>query len=430
MTESTPWRRDVTLSLLPLALLTAAAWWTRVWVLTAVPVGFLFGFLLQKGDLCGASAFSEVILARDWRKTFGLWVAIVVSMVGFAAIAELGWVRLAPKPMFWMNYVVGGVLFGVGTVLAGGCISGCLFKAGAGNLNSMAALTGMPLGIGIVEYGPLNAFHRLMMTQVVTSGKGGPVTLTSLTGLPFWVLATGIAGATVAGVVVRRARRPSPARDAQGHPVRRLLTGSWKPWQAGLAIGLLAVPAYLSSAASGRNYPLGVTHGVLQAYELLTDNQIVHVWKPAPPAAVTRPAPPPATSPAPAATSAASSPATSGTNPVPLPRPKPINWWLVSVVIGMVPGAWVAARLSGVARLLPRDPVETVTAFFGGILVGAGAAFATGCVVGNILSGWALMSVGMFVFGVVTILANWVTTYIYLVGGTFDRATLRAVLFR
>jgi len=410
MTESTPWRRDVTLSLLPLALLTAAAWWTRVWVLTAVPVGFLFGFLLQKGDLCGASAFSEVILARDWRKTFGLWVAIVVSMVGFAAIAELGWVRLAPKPMFWMNYVVGGVLFGVGTVLAGGCISGCLFKAGAGNLNSMAALTGMPLGIGMVEYGVLNAFHRSMMTHVVTSETGGPVTLTSMTGLPFWVLAIGIGAATVAGVLVRRARRPSHARGAQGPPVRRLLAGPWKPWQAGLAIGLLAVPAYLSSAASGRNYPLGVTHGVLQAYQAVTDNQVVHVWKPAPPAAATRPAPPPPTPPA--------------------PRPKPINWWLVSVVIGMVPGAWVAARLSGVARLLPRNPVETVTAFFGGILVGAGAAFATGCVVGNILSGWALMSVGMVVFGVVTILANWVTTYIYLVGGTFDRATLRAVLIR
>lgn len=102
----------------------------------------------------------------------------------------------------------------------------------------------------------------------------------------------------------------------------------------------------------------------------------------------------------------------------------------MSVVIGMVPGAWVAARLSGVARLAKRDPAETVTAFFGGILVGAGAGFATGCVVGNILSGWALMSVGMFLFGAVTILANWVTTYVYLMGGRFDRATLKAVLFR
>jgi hypothetical protein len=428
MTDSRPWRRDAILSLLPLALLIAAAWWTRIWVLTAVPVGFLFGFLLQKGDLCGASAFSEVILARDWRKTFGLWVAIAVSMVGFAVIAELGWVRLAPKPMLWVNYVVGGVLFGTGTVLAGGCISGCLFKAGAGNLNSMAALIGMPLGIAAVEYGVLNAFHRSMMTHVVTSGNGGPVTLTSVTGLPYWVLAIGIAGATAAGVLVHRVRRPSPARAAQDHPARRLLTGPWKPWQAGLAIGLLTAPAYLSSAATGRNYPLGVTHGVLQAYQAVTDNQTVHVWKPAPPAAAARPAPPPSA--APAATSPAAAPAAPGPSPAPSPRPRPVNWWLVSVVIGMVPGAWVAARLSGVARLAKRDPAETVTAFSGGILVGAGAAFATGCVVGNILSGWALMSIGMFVFGAVTILANWITTYIYLMGGTFDRATLRAVLSR
>ena len=49
-------------------------------------------------------------------------------------------------------------------------------------------------------------------------------------------------------------------------------------------------------------------------------------------------------------------------------------------------------------------------------LVGAGAALATGCVIGNILSGWAMMSVGMLLFGVVTILANWGTTVLYLRG--------------
>jgi hypothetical protein len=52
----------------------------------------------------------------------------------------------------------------------------------------------------------------------------------------------------------------------------------------------------------------------------------------------------------------------------------------------------------------------------GGFLVGAGAAIATGCVIGNILSGWALMSVGTVIFGVVTVLANWATTFLYLRG--------------
>ncbi len=83
----------------------------------------------------------------------------------------------------------------------------------------------------------------------------------------------------------------------------------------------------------------------------------------------------------------------------------------------MVPGSWVAARLAGQAKLLPKPPEQVVTAFVGGILVGAGAGFATGCVVGNILSGWALMSVGMFLVGIATVLANWAVTYVYLMGG-------------
>jgi hypothetical protein len=411
MSDSAHRRRDVTLSLFAIFVVLGVAAWTRVWVLTALPIGFLFGWLLQKGDLCGASAFSEVVLARDPTKVFGIWVVIVVSMAGFAFIEALGWVHLAPKPMLWISYIVGGAVFGAGTVLAGGCISGCLFKAGAGNLNSMAALVGMPLGIGMVEYGPLNGIHRAMMSHVVKADGGGPVTLSTVTGLPYWLLALTCAAVTLAWVVAARRRRPAIAVQGPERVGRRLLTRPWRPWQAGLAIGLLAVPAYLSSAATGRNYPLGVTHGVFQAYEVLTESHVAHVWRPRPPAPPNQPAGTPPPGPAPA---------------VPA---KPINWWLVGVAVSMVPGAWVAARLSGTARLLPRDPAETVTAFLGGILVGAGAAFATGCVVGNILSGWALMSVGLFVFGLVTVLANWVTTYVYLMGGTLDRSMIRTVLF-
>jgi len=33
------------------------------------------------------------------------------------------------------------------------------------------------------------------------------------------------------------------------------------------------------------------------------------------------------------------------------------------------------------------------------------------------MSGWALMSMASLIFGLATILANWVTTYFYLMGG-------------
>lgn len=45
-------------------------------------------------------------------------------------------------------------------------------------------------------------------------------------------------------------------------------------------------------------------------------------------------------------------------------------------------------------------------ALLGGFLTGMGAALATRCVVGNMMSGWALMSVGMVLFDLVTIAAN------------------------
>jgi uncharacterized membrane protein YedE/YeeE len=383
------------LGLVAVVVPTVVGWRTGAWHLTAIPVGFLFGFLLQKGDLCGSSAMSEVLLFRDARKLAGLWVAIAASMVGFAAIERLGWVVLKPKPLLWASWIVGGAIFGAGTVLAGGCISGCLYKAGAGNLNSMAALAGMPLGIAVVEHGSLRSTHVWLKSHAVKAADGGPVTLSSLTGLPYWLLALLFAGATLAVALwLRRKGQQPPSKEPLS---RRLLRRPWQPWQAGIAIGVLAVPAFLSAVASGRSYPLGVTHGVLQAYELVTGSVAIETGRPA-------------------AIPAAAAPAPVAAAPVTAQPQRKVSAWLILVVVAMVPGSWVAARLSGQAKLLPKPPEQTVTAFFGGILVGVGAGFATGCVVGNILSGWALMSVGMLLFGVATLLANWAVTYVYLMG--------------
>jgi hypothetical protein len=45
-----------------------------------------------------------------------------------------------------------------------------------------------------------------------------------------------------------------------------------------MAIGVLAAFAYLSSVPSGRNYPLGVTHGVMHAELLITEFPLKHVY--------------------------------------------------------------------------------------------------------------------------------------------------------
>ena len=386
----------VIISLIFLGIITIYAIATKLWVLTAIPIGFLFGFFLQKGDLCGSSAFSEVVLMRDWRKMWGLWICIVTGMAGFALFDLLGWITLNPKPFIWVNYVLGGVLFGVGMVLAGGCVSGCLFKAGTGNLNSMVALLGIGLGISLVEHGPLKTIFSELKKVVIKSAEGGPLTLSSFTDLPFWILALMITLVTV--VVAFILKRKFPQVETVNSHKSSFLTHSWKPWQAGLMIGLLGCVAYLSSSASGRNYPLGVTHGVLHAKLLITDQNLQHVYSKQP-AALKQEV------------------KIEGTQKPVNTSGKKVSWWLILLVSSLVVGSWVSGRLSGEAHLRPKPPEQVITAFFGGFLVGTGAALAVGCVIGNIISGWALMSFGAILFGVVVVLTNWVTTYFYLKGG-------------
>jgi uncharacterized membrane protein YedE/YeeE len=386
-----------------LAAVSVLAAYTGLWALTAIPIGFLFGFFLEKGDLCGASAFSEVLVMKEWQKTWGLWVAIVTAMVGFALLDLLGWVQLSPKPFLWANYLVGGILFGVGMVLTGGCISGTLYKAGVGHINSIAALLGIPIGIALVEYGPLSSWNKQLSALKVTANGGGPVTFSSLTGLPFWTFALALALATLV-VATRKRPAPNPAIARDNRPfslTRKLVARSWRPWQAGLLIGLLNTAAFLSSAASGRNYPLGVTHGVLQAQMVVTDQNLAVVYAPAK-VFVNGPA--------------ASEPASA--NPA-----KRTSLWLILIVVSLVAGSWFSGRLSGTARLIAKPPEQIFASLIGSLLVGAGAALATGCIIGNTMSGIALGSVGMVFFTVVVVLSNWAATYLYFMGG--DASLLR-----
>ena len=152
-----------------------------------------------------------------------------------------------------------------------------LYKAGIGHMNSLVALLGIPIGIALIEYGPLSGLSAYLKTL-----SFGRITLSSITGLPFWSLALILAGGTLAVSLWKRNKAEQQKAEFQA-ATDMLNARSWKPWLAGLLIGVLGGAAYLSSAASGRNYPLGVTHGVVHAQLVVTDQNLNFVYKPAPP---------------------------------------------------------------------------------------------------------------------------------------------------
>lgn len=384
---------------------------TGLWVVFALGVGFLFGFALQKGDLCGSSAMSEVILMKDSRKLFGLWIAILTSMVLFAIFESLGVIQLAPKKLIWLSAIVGGIIFGVGTVLGGGCISGCMYKGATGNINSIVALLTIPIGISLVDYGPLKGLNEYLLTFVIDGNDGKAITLHSLLGLPYWLLVLFFLAVTITFLLISKAKNKTKSKvvNKDKFEFKNIFTKSWKPWQAGILIGIIAMLAWLSSLQTGRNYPLGVTHGVNYAYQAIIDNNVKFVYeKPKPLPQINSSSMPqsqPKQSQIPKAQGKVS-------------EPKKLNVWLILLSLGLMLGAFVSGKMSGQAKLLPKEPSQTLIAMLGGLLIGIGAGIATGCIIGNILSAWAMFSVGMIIFGITTLLANWATTYFYLMGGS------------
>jgi uncharacterized membrane protein YedE/YeeE len=329
-------------------------------------LGLIFGFVLQRGGFCGSSLLSSVILYKDRKGLVAILAAILVSMVGFSVLAELGWVITNPKPMRLLSAVVGGVSFGVGMVLAGGCVTGTLYKAGEGRVTSMLALVSMGLGSLLVDTGLLKPLKRALVVATKEL-RWGP-SLEEVVGLSYPLLAGIIGGAGLVALLVVFLVRRRSGESRLDLSARKLIRGGWSPVTSGLVIGVLGWAAYLLSSAAGRNYPLGGHGGVRGAFELLTGGE----------------------------TSAST--------------------WMMCLVGGLVVGSAISAGMRGTLKLRSADPATLLFALLGGVLLGIGASVGRGCFIGNNISGLALLSLHSFVFAICTVAANWVTTTIYLRG--------------
>ncbi len=331
----------------------------------ALVVGLLFGVALQRGRFCGASLLSAVVLERDLRGLLGIVAAVLVSLAGFAVLAQFDLIIPSPKPMRLASALVGGTAFGVGMVLAGGCVTGTLYKAAEGRVLSVLALLGIGLGTAVVDRGPGLALKKALVDA--TRDIRPPPALDEVVGLSYPTLGLLFAPAAlislVAWLLVLRERGDGPPRERP--PWHR---ARWSPVTAGVAIGALGWAAYLVSGAAGRNYGLGGLGGVRGVFNWLNTGEFGS------------------------------------------------STFMVWLVIGLVLGAALSALVQGSWSLRSADPATLLVALVGGLLVGAGAAIGRGCFIGHGVSGVALLSLHSMLFAACVAAANWVTTLLYLRG--------------
>jgi uncharacterized protein len=104
--------------------------------------GFLMGFVMHRSRLCFARCFREPFMTAEGDMTKAIIVSLAIGIPAAALLFEKKLIDpyIAIPPTFWLGSLLGGLIFGLGMIFAGGCASGALWRAGEGHLKLWVAV--------------------------------------------------------------------------------------------------------------------------------------------------------------------------------------------------------------------------------------------------------------------------------------------------
>lgn len=344
--------------------------------------GLALGFVLQRSRFCFAGAFRDLFLLKHGHTMKGIIAGLAVATLGFSMIMA----TLVPNPSLGalppdahilplsVAMVLGGLMFGLGMVVAGGCVTGSLYRMGEGYVASWVAIGGVLIGLFA-----LNHSWNWWWDKSISSAPK--------VWLPEYLGYSGAIAGTLAVLGVAyllilwwesRSRIPSFIPKAPEAPItdfrQRVLSlwdsifvRGWTPIVGGVALGVINVLMYqgyhpwgvigeLSRWTTGAGDLVGLSAGPLKGMDKLAAGCVALVSE--------------------------------GRYAHPL-----------MLVTGIVAGSFLAAALAVEFKVRwPRRPVRYVQALAGGLLMGYGAGLAIGCNIGAFFSAIPSLALNGWVF--------------------------------
>jgi len=207
-------------------------------------LGGVAGFLMHRSDYCVAGMFRDLFLFRSTLMLKTLLLLIGISLPVFEVLRLTG-LAAVPFPFFGppsLVNILGGFLFGIGMVLAGGCVVGTLYKMGAGSFPSLLAFLGLILGSTL--YAGLHPWWARVSRTVTLPVKA--VTLPQYLDVSPWCVVLPLT-LMLAFFVVRWWRQKTFETQA-------VVEGYLQPWKAAVGLALLGIASVLLLGM-----PMGIT---------------------------------------------------------------------------------------------------------------------------------------------------------------------------
>jgi rhodanese-related sulfurtransferase/uncharacterized membrane protein YedE/YeeE len=183
-------------------------------LIAAVAIGIAFGWTLERAGLGSAPKLAGQFYFADLTVFKVMFSAIVTAMLGAFWLGRLGLLdlsRVYVPETYLLPQLAGGLLFGIGFVIAGLCPGTSCVAAATGRGDGLLVMFGMfagVLGTGLA-FGSISNFYA--------STARGSITLPQLLGVPYGAVVFGVvAMALIAFWLIRRFEAPASASAPVG----------------------------------------------------------------------------------------------------------------------------------------------------------------------------------------------------------------------
>lgn len=343
--------------------------------LAAFIAGIVFGAVVQRTHFCTMGAIADLTLFGDGRRLRAWLLAIAIGLLGSQALNSASLIDLSAtvyraSDILWLGALLGGLMFGFGMTLSGGCTSRNIVRLAAGNLKSMVVL----LVLAVTAYMTMNGLFALARTRLdvigsIDSVDQGIATTLGLADPTTFFIACGIAA--ILGIFCFKDRKFRASR---------------KDVTAGFVLGALIPIGWLITNVLGAD---DFEPEPLASFTFVgpTARGLIYL--------MTYPA-------------------------------APISFGIAAMG-GVLVGGFIAARAAGDFRIEGFSGLDDlIRHLIGGALMGVGGVLGLGCTIGQGMTGLSTLALGS-VMTTLSIMVGGVLGVRYLERGSL-RAALRAIL--